>query len=177
MKRVCPNPIPWNEAFKNLVGHATSHICTPPAPPTPLILAGWAYSNDRDKMLRWAETVAWAYANGCGQIVDEIPDRDFYFVESPSTYSSGPLGGPMYRPWDSEPKACPSSEAINRYLEILLPNWSAIVGEELGKATRPLTFSGKKGRRLLVRANPDIRPAWGNWFNLSNVESERRAFT
>jgi hypothetical protein len=38
-------------------------------------------------------------------------------------------------------------------------------------------FSGRKGRRLVVYADPDIQPAWGNWFRLSNVESERRAFT
>src|SRR5438105_1118445 len=144
MKRICPKPIPWNKAFDSLSRHATSRTCTPPAPPIPLILAGWVYSNDQDKMLQWADTVAWAYANGCGQIVDKIPDKDFYYVENPSTYSIGPLGGPMYRPWDSEPKPCPASDAIIRSLEVLLSNWSEIVGEELGRVTRPLAFSGSK---------------------------------
>jgi hypothetical protein len=39
--------------------------------------------NDSEKMQRWAETIAWADTNGCRQIVDEIPEQDFYFVEDP----------------------------------------------------------------------------------------------
>jgi hypothetical protein len=177
MKRVCPKPIPWNRAFESLTRHATAYVCTPPLPPIPLILAGWAHSNDQDKMSRWADTVAWAHANGCGQIVDKIPDQDFYYVENPSANSIAPLGGPMYRPWDSEPKPRPLSDAIKHCLEILLSDWFEVAGDELGRVTRPLAFSGRKGRRLIVQANPDSQPAWGNWFHLSNVESERRAFT
>jgi hypothetical protein len=78
-----PNPIPWNLAFERLTKYAKARICTPPSPPTPLILAGWIYSNDSEKMQRWAETIAWADTNGCRQIVDEIPEQDFYFVEDP----------------------------------------------------------------------------------------------
>jgi hypothetical protein len=177
MKRVCPNPGSWNQVFERLARHAKSRACTPPLPPTPLILAGWIYSNDRDKTQRWTETVAWAYANDCGQLVDKIPDQEFYFVENPSTYSIGPLGGPMYRPWDSEPKPAPSSNVINRSLKVLLSNWSEIVGKELGSTTRPLALTGRKGRRLLVHADSDFRPLWGTWSHLSSIEPERRAFT
>lgn len=95
MKRICPNPIPWDRVFKNLVKHAEHHPCRPPSPPKPLILAGWAYSNDDEKMLRWEETVNWAKANGCAEIVNGIPDSDFYFVDHPSTYAIGPLGEPL----------------------------------------------------------------------------------
>jgi hypothetical protein len=49
-------------------------------------------------MIQWPDTVAWAYDNGCSQIVDQIPDDDFYYVRNPTTYALGPLGGPMYRP-------------------------------------------------------------------------------
>jgi hypothetical protein len=128
-------------------------------------------------MAQWADTVAWAYANGCNQIVDRIPSEEFYYVGNPTTYVVGRLGGPMYRPWDSEPKPTPSSDTINRHFEVLSSNWTEIVGADLGKVTRPLFFSGKKARRLLVQANPDLQPAWGNWQFLSNAEGERRAFT
>jgi hypothetical protein len=91
MKRVCPNPIPWAEAFESLAAYARSHACTPPAPPRPLILAGWVGSNDQDKMLRWEDTITWAYTNGCGQIIEGIAEQDFYFVDNPTTYVVGPM--------------------------------------------------------------------------------------
>jgi hypothetical protein len=128
-------------------------------------------------MVQWTNTVAWAHTNGCNQIVDQISDEDFYYVSNPTTYVVGPLGGPLYRPWDFHPKPTPSSDMINRHFEILSSNWAEIVGADLGKVTRPLYFSGKKARRLLVQANPHIQPAWGNWHFLSNAEGERRAFT
>ena len=84
MKKVCPNPDAWHRAFQRLSEHAKSRVCTPPVPPTPLILAGWNYSSDHEKMQRWTETVAWASTNGCSQIMDEIPECDFYFVEKPN---------------------------------------------------------------------------------------------
>jgi hypothetical protein len=177
MIRVCPKAWLWNKAYERLLTHASSHVCTPAAPPVPLILSTWVYSNDQDKMIQWTDTVAWAHANGCNQIVDQIPDEDFYYVSSLTTYVVGPLGGPMYRPWDFESKPTPSSDTINRYFEVLSSNWTQIVGADLGKVTRPIFFSGKTARRLLVQANPDIQPAWGNWQFLSNAEGERRAFT
>jgi hypothetical protein len=84
MQRVCPNPKLWNEVFGRLSRYADSHACTPARPPIPLVLAAWWVTNDREKMRRWEETVAWARANGCGGIVEEIADADFYKVNSPS---------------------------------------------------------------------------------------------
>lgn len=68
------------EAFERLVRHSKHRLCNPPFPPKPLILAGWAYSSDIEKMKRWDETVSWANANGCEKIINEIPDSDFYFA-------------------------------------------------------------------------------------------------
>lgn len=73
--------MPWHEAFERLTKYAQLHPCVSPSPPKPLILAGWAYSNDVEKMQRWEETVAWAAINGCTNLVSGIPDSDFYFVE------------------------------------------------------------------------------------------------
>jgi hypothetical protein len=91
---ICPNPLPWNKVFEQIARYARAHPCTPPYPPTPLILAGWAYSNDVEKMRRWQETVAWASNNGCAGLV-EVPGEDFCYVEEPASYTAGPLGGPV----------------------------------------------------------------------------------
>jgi hypothetical protein len=177
MKRICPNPMPWNEAFTRLTKFAKAHPCTPPSPPKPLILTGWAYSNDIEKMQRWEETVAWATDNGCSEVVTGIPDHDFYFVSEPTTYAIGPTGGPMYRPWDFDSKLRPSSEDVARHFEMLKSRWSEIVGLELAHITHPLAFTGEKARRLLVQAQYSASPPWGGWVCLSSVETERRTFT
>ncbi len=177
MTRICPNPMPWNEAYKRLTRFAETQCCAPPLPPKPLILAGWAYSNDIEKQFRWEETVEWAANNGCQELVDSIPDDEFYFADEPTTYTVGPMGGPMYRPWDFESKDRPSSEVLKKGMETLLRQWSEIAGEELSKITRPLGFSGNKARRLLVQADIASHPPWGDWAHLSQVEPERRAFT
>lgn len=177
MKRICPNPMPWHKAFERLTKYAQLHLCVPPTPPTPLILAGWAYSNDVQKMQRWEETVAWADINGCTNLLSGIPDADFYFVEIPTSYEVGPLGGPMYRPWDFESKSRPPSDHLAKLMETLLSRWPVIVGNELASVTRPLAFTGEKARRLLVLANAAATPPWGSWSHLSTQELKRRTFT
>jgi hypothetical protein len=177
MVRICPNPVPWDQAYKLLAKYEADRPCALPSPPTPLILAGWAYSNDNEKARRWQETVAWANANGCPELVSKIPDADYYFVDNPSTYAIGPLGGPMYRPWDFGTKARPASAELEQHFRMLASKWSEIVGDELGRVTRPLAFGGQKARRLLVSADSNARPTWGGWSYLSNHESGRRTFT
>ena len=168
--------MPWHDVFERLTKYAHGHPCIPPSPPTPLILAGWAYSNDVEKMRRWKETVAWATSNGCPGIV-EVPDEDFYCVDKPTSYAVGPLGGPMYRPWDFEDKDRPQPNEIAEHLDTLRSRWRVIAGPELARVTRPLTFTGAKARRLLVQADENARPPWGSWSHLSAVESKRRTFT
>jgi hypothetical protein len=141
-----------------------------------MILAGWAYSNDVDKMLRWEETVAWARVNDCANLV-EISDQDFYFVNEPTSYTVGPMGGPMYLPWDFKQKDRPPPKQVLENIEALKSRWHEIAGPELALITRPIVFTGAKARRLLVQANATARPPWGDWSNLSAVESERRTFT
>jgi hypothetical protein len=173
---ICPNPETWNKVFKQLEAFAMSHACVPPTPPEPLILAGWAYSNDIEKSDRWNQMVSWATFNGCLELTT-VPEADFYSAAEPAIYQIGPLGGPMYREWDYEPKDRPSVADLTTHLKRLQTEWESVVGNEVGSATHPLAFAGAKGRRLLVQADPTTRPPWGNWTSLSEVEAERRNFT
>lgn len=176
MSRICPNPERWHEIFERLARHAKSCRRDPPSPPVPLILAGWAYSNDIEKLRRWEETVAWAKDNGCPEIVN-VPEEDFYYVEEPTSYAVGPGGGPMYRPWDFEGKDRPPLEQLAQHIETLKARWQDIAGPVLAQCTRPLWFTGAKARRLLVHADDSVRPPWGGWSHLSALQSERRTFT
>lgn len=176
LKRICPNPSRWNDVFEQLLEYAEAHA-RPSRPPPPLILAGWAYSNDTEKMRRWRETVEWASANGCAGIVEGISDADFYQVEEPTNYRVGPMGGPCYRPWDFESKVRPTSEELTKYFEYVSAHWAEIAGSRLATITRPLAFTGKKARRLLVQAEARAIPPWGGWTHLSNGALKRRTFT
>ena len=169
--------MPWNEAFVRLTQFAKAYPCSPPSPPKPLILAGWTFSNDVEKMQRWENTVAWANSNGCPEFVTTISDSDFYFAGDPTTCTVGPTGDPMYRRWDFDAKPRPSSEEIVRHFETLTSRWSEIVGLDLAHITHPLAFTGRKARRLLVQAEPSTNPPWGGWAYLSPVETDRRTFT
>lgn len=175
--RICPKPTPWHEAFERLSKSTQLHSRMPPSPPRPLILAGWSFSNDVDKMRRWEETVAWAVKNGSSDLVSGIPDRDFYCVEKPTTYEIVPMGGPMYREWDFKVNTRPSSDQIAERMEVLRSRRSEIAGKELAISMRPLAFTGKRARRLLVLADPLATPPWGGWSRLSKQESGRRTFT
>jgi hypothetical protein len=138
---------------------------------------GGLIPNDVEKIQRWKETVEWADKNGCTEMVSGIPEQDFYSVEKPTSYMIGPMGGPMYCAWDFEVKGCPTSRQIKEYMDTLLSHWPEIVGNEIASITRPLAFTGRKARRLLVFADSAAIPPWGGWSHLSTQESKRRTFT
>jgi len=94
--KICPKPVRWKEIYETLARRCSEQgIST--APPKPLILAGWAYSNDVEKADRWKETVIWAERNGFSELTSIEPD-DWYSVGEPSSYEVGPLGGAMQQP-------------------------------------------------------------------------------
>jgi hypothetical protein len=82
---------------------------------------------------------------------------------------------PTRLPWHSDPKECPSDEQIDLALRKLDAFWLQVAGAELAKNTKAMRFSGKKRRRLIVKANPDYQPPWGRWNSLS--WGNRGAFT
>jgi len=174
---VCPNPPRWNDVFKQLIEYADGHPCNPSRPPAPLILAGWTYSNNIEKMRRWRETVDWASANGCVDIIEGIPDREFYRVDKATSYLIGPMAGPCYRPWDFETKVRPSEEELAKHFEYLSALWTDIAGSDLSTITRPIALTGKKARRLLVQVEGTVTPPWGGWTYRSSHEAARRSFT
>lgn len=173
---VCPKPFVWNDIYKRLRIFTALNQC-PSSPPTPLILSGWVFTNDLDKLIRWQETIEWANANGCSYIVNNIPEDDFYYVYELLTCDIGPTGGPCYRPWDFECKPKHSKEERLATLEYLTANWTKIVGEKIGIMSYPARFTGDKGRRLLVYADNTKNPPWGAWDRLSGFENIRINFT
>jgi hypothetical protein len=170
---ICPNPATWDEVHRALITFYKSSGRLIEKPPTPLILAGWVYSNDDEKKLRWEKTVAWAIRNGCPHLV-EIDEEDFYSVVTPSNYQIGPMGGPMYLRWCFNTKVRPQGLELTGYLIKLKISWRQIVGSELGNATSPINFSGHKARALIVKVKVFSTPPWGGW-DWRSVDSQSRS--
>ena len=60
--RVCPMPHKWNELYKLLPNREKKGVVD--TPPAPLILAGWNYSNNLQKMHRLQQHIEWADESG-----------------------------------------------------------------------------------------------------------------
>lgn len=66
-----PPPLPnrWAQIHRALQQFADERRCLS-SPPMPLILAGAAFSSDHEKQARWNDTAAWAYQNGCSDLLN-----------------------------------------------------------------------------------------------------------
>ena len=175
MIRVCPKPMVWQSIHRRLLSIAEGKPELS-KPPVPLILAGWAYTNDLQKMDRWSQTVSWAEEADCSDIINTLVEEEFYYTEDVSNYDIGPLGGPLFRPWDSIAKCPLDSTEKEKTLHNLKKYWPDIAPGFSG-STEPIALTGKKARRLLVLVLKDIQPPWGKWDNLSHIKEKRLKFT
>ena len=98
-----------------------------------------------------------------------------YVVEDIFDYEIGPGGGPMYLPWNFDPKGKVNDRDKQVAIDKLRANWPETAGS-IGALTEPLRFTGAKSRRLLVGVNSDVPPPWGSWTKLE-ASVQRRHFT
>lgn len=172
---ICPLPVIWDAIYRRLLEASRTGDGSNPPPPVPLILAGWAFTNDTEKQERWKATVTWADRHGFQGLIGALSAESMYRVEIATKYAVGPMGGPMYLPWTFDPKPALSSAERQQVLRLLEGHWSDVAGS-VASATRPLRLTGRKGRRLLVAARPDAIPLWGTWTTLAK-NGRRRHFT
>jgi hypothetical protein len=177
MIEICPRPSDWANLHQKLLRIASYRKCTPPNPPKPLILSGWHYSNDIQKRDRWQQTVDWAKKNNCLELIAKIPSDNFHRVANPTDFQVGPLGGPMFRPWDSTSKAKPSADVLEKAIKTLRDHWPQIAGIYLAKLTCPQSIRGPKGRRLIVEVTGLGDAPWGTWSALSSERQKRHTST
>lgn len=168
--RICPLPDAWERTHRKLVVvrdlQQSAGNELPPVP-IPLVLAGWTYSNDLEKRRRWEEMKEWALNAGAWRFIDEVGEGEWYEVSTPSTYTLGPMGGPMYRSWESTPSKKVSPSQKGQWISLLSSKWNEIAGPSLSETTRPLRITGAKGKRLVVLVvEPSATPPWGDWDRL-----------
>lgn len=68
-----PAPTAWARVHKALRKYSEVNTCNPPNPPAPLILAGWSFSTEKQKVERWMEFKLWAESNGCLELINLDP--------------------------------------------------------------------------------------------------------
>jgi hypothetical protein len=146
-------------------------------PPRPLILSGWM-ATDRDKHVRWADTLAWAQRYGLNDLIGDIAPEDMYRVrfltDAPYSY----LGIPRYILHGYEASPCIGKADREAALKKLTRNWGRSVSPEIAAVTYPRRITGAKGRRLVIAVLGESTPPWGTWFRLHEWdETRRRHFT
>ena len=119
MHKICPLPRYWHETYQHLITAWRNCGRNGFSPPIPLILAGWAHTNDAEKKARWDETVEWAHNNNLDFVWEDLRPDQFYCVAEITTYDVGPGGRPMYLPWSFEARSAPSSNATGEALALL----------------------------------------------------------
>lgn len=170
---VCPKAPVWYQTFERLREAWTASGRVGDEPPMPLLLAGWIYSSDRDKQVRWNATVLWAEERALSHLIPQLAPEDQYCTDLVTT--SYPEQ--RYRPDRYVCRERPSDEAIDAAMQLLKRDWRTIAGDALAEVCHPTKFTGRKRRRLLVLVTQQQQqPPWGSWHTLAQG-AERRAFS
>jgi hypothetical protein len=163
----------WHEIHQKLLAVVKGDPSIP-APPVPLILSGWTFSNDLDKRDRWESTISWADKYGVSHLLEDLLPSEMYVVERLEADPIGPMGGPMKLPWSFDAKRKLSRQERTEILGLLHSSWNDIAGRDLCQITVPVSLTGQKGRRLLVQVVADGQPSWGTWESLATGPARRR---
>lgn len=158
MEFISPQPKKWYEIYQELqiFWKESGSISTPPPPA--LVLSGWTMSNDEDKMHSWSETLNWASENNCLHLVSVLKENEKYYVTELSSFRP-------YQYYTYDAKYKPTKEEIRTALHLLERKWIDILENNFGENTRPVKFSGRKSRCLMVTYNDSYSPPWGSWTN------------
>lgn len=173
-------PMNWHSIHAALVARHNDLPLGTENVPVPLILTGAAFSTAAEIRKRWQETLDWASKHG---LMEELlavyaapPTGRDYAEEMAGVSASGKGWWPDMTYWNQEPRRKPSVQETSNSLRHLQEHWLDVVGQPLAAATRPLAFTGRKSRRLLVVADPNVLPPWGTWFSCDRAPESFRAF-
>ena len=172
MIRVCPNPPIWVDVYQSLDCEWKLRGRIDEPPPIPLVLAGWIYSSDRDKQVRWNLTVDWANRHKMEHLIPELDENQYYQTDFLTTSYPQQNQGPQVHPRAERP----SHQAIEHALAHLQKNWTSVAGSVLSELTSPLEFTGDKARRLLVAVIKEGNPPWGHWESFS-IDGDKQSFS
>ena len=167
-RRIPPVPMPhdWSLAYGRVLKAMERSGRSDISPPVPLILAGAAFSTDATIRGRWQELVLWCeefgYSETLLSALPAPPDNDVALAIA-GVDAAGKGWWPEYGNQVHAAKEKPDAHALQLALSALKAYWTDVAGESLAQACRPLRFSGKRGRRLVVLADPAAHPPWGSW--------------
>jgi hypothetical protein len=168
---VCPLPRMWIEIVRSMKRElvASGKPYTPPPPL--LIFGGWSDSSDHQKAQRWRDTIDWAKSHHVEHLIPELTAEESLIVYG--------LRSPRPDPrelWHYDPRPKPSREQTEEALRKLKAEWERTIEPHLASLTTPLSFTGRKMRRLVVKADFSSDPPWGSWTSISNRD-QRGTFT
>jgi hypothetical protein len=173
-----PKPEIWAAVHQSLEQCREEQIIKGSKVPIPLILGGASFSTANMIRSRWKETLAWAKNNQC---MDRLlmhyvmPPYGQGMAEEIAGSCSKFRGDGLINPcWNTQQRLKPNDLEVRDSLILLKSQWEIIAGVPLAALTKPIEFTGRKSRRLLVSVVKDGLPEWGTWVS---VRSNPRAFS
>ncbi len=79
-------PLIWKKIYEDLEKSWRDNQCKGAPPPVPLILNGWVYSTNKQKMERWDQTLKWAKENGFSHLIPIFSSQDSYEVDEQTNW-------------------------------------------------------------------------------------------
>ena len=85
---ICPFPDVWAFIASELISFWKIKLNEAGPPPPYLILSGWNYSDDFDRMETWMNCIKWAEERNCTHLIPELPENNWYQKKSLSRFRS-----------------------------------------------------------------------------------------
>tara|TARA_Y100001970_G_C14102679_1_gene786390 strand:- start:420 stop:1028 length:609 start_codon:yes stop_codon:yes gene_type:complete len=156
-------PLAWHKFYQKLELLYKKNDNIKTKPPVPLILNGWVFTSDEDKIQRWNDTVSWLTSYNLEYLLDDITEEDKYYVEKDFVTTYDDLARFYRIHANREPRDKPDEKVVDNKLIELVDNWETIAGTTLSNCTKPVEFTGLKFRRLVCSADINTKPPWGEW--------------
>jgi hypothetical protein len=144
---ICPVPGFWAFIASELISFWKVNLKEAGPQPPYIILSGWNYSDDVDRMETWMNCIKWAEERNCTHLIPQIPENSWYQQETLSRFKSFEDFG-IYNKFHKPSKKLTKEERVHHF-NILRSKWVTNFGTDYF----PKRLTGKKCKRLIVKSN------------------------
>ncbi len=144
---ICPFPGVWALIASELISYWKVDLNEAGPQPPYLILSGWNYSDDFNKMETWMNCIKWAEERNCTHLIPELPENNWYQQKSLNRFQSFEDFG-IYNKFHKPSKKLTKEERAHQF-NLLKTKWLTNFGADFF----PKRLTGKKSKRLIVRPN------------------------
>lgn len=162
---ICPAPSTWAQIASDLIRFWKVELNNVGPSPPYLVLSGWNYSDDYNKMNTWLNCIRWAEERDCSHLIPEIPENYWYqkdilygFRSLEENFINNKKFDKVSKKltqeernlqFNAKPSKKLTKEERDHQFNLLKAKWAESFGDEYF----PKRLSGKKCKRLIVKSS------------------------